>query len=546
MKTPILGLKGRVKPSVINGGALVIEGSWTRNLWLDQGLDQIAETAICECFAVAVKGTGNDPTLEDLTGGSETYSITNGASTITRTAGTRDFTTDDVGKLMRFSTTPFAEFTITAFTDATHVDVSPNADATVSNKKIRLYSVQQTGLEAEVGRTITYSAVSGENKTVKVGNVATHTRTFIFPTEDTLIENVPSTNTYSQTGTTVERESGTRDFTVDDVGSTILFQQSGIEVEITAFTDADTVTVNNSETNLDQPIVLTKANSDKVETPAGTNTYSRAGAVVTRAAGTRDFTSGDVGKIIHFNTSNVEAKITVFTNATTVTVDTSGTLAAQNIRLYGFTDYSEVGFSHSEETDENLNVRVLLDTPVRVYVSTPLRASDQLKLTYECTVTVEPDTATVGSLTGIISDPGNLMSGNKSGKSAIESFAVSVVSTDGNTDLSFADLEPFYEGFAALSLDTEALAPLTTNVRTNGVASVDMTADSYTQGSFLKTFQAIFGLNDAVGTAWRSLMIHDPESGSAIYTFLYDANQKKDGTHTFSVTFQKAWGRDLS
>jgi len=544
MKAFSIGLKGRVKASVVNDGQVVFETPWFRNLWLDQGLNQIASTPICDCFAVAVKGTGTGATSE-APAGTNTYTIANGTTTLTRAAGTRDFTADDVGRLIQLATG--AEFTITAFTDATHVEVFPAAAATATAQAATaIYYVEQVALEEEVGRTSVYSATAGENKTVTVDEVRTFTRTFLFPVEDTLLETVPSTNTYSQATTTVTRVSGTRDFTVDDVGSTIHFLTSGLTAEITAFTDASHVTVGVSQTNAAQAITLTKDNSEKVEEVDGANTYARSGSTVTRSTGTRDFTADDVGKIIHFTDDDVEAIITVFTDAATVTVDASGTLAAQTITLYGFTDYSEVGFSHSEETDANINIRVVLGSPVRVRVATGLRSSDQLKLTYECDLTVSPTTAITTSLASIINDPGNLMSGNKNGKWTIESFATSTVLSNGDTSISFPDLEPFFEGSAALSLDSAALAPLTNKVRSSGTASVSMTGDTYVPGTFYRTFQAFFGLNEAISNNWRSLMIFDPDSQAAIFTFLYDVVQKKDGDHTFNVTFKKSWNRDLS
>jgi hypothetical protein len=541
MKNLTFGLSGRVKAAVINNGIVVSETGWTRNLWLDQGLDRIADTPICQCFEVAAKGTGTTATSE-TPAGSNTYTIANGTSTLTRSAGARDFTVDDVGKLMRLQNDK--EFTITALNSVSSVEVTPNADATSTDKTAVFYHVNQTGLTAEVGRTREYSVTAGENGTETSGQVRTFTRTFIFPTEDTLVEVVPDTNTYSQTGTAVTRVGGTRNFTTDDVGSTITFKDSGLTAVITVWGGATAVTVDVSQSNAAQAITLTKDNEDKTETVTGT--YSRSGTTVTRNTGARDFTSNDVGKYIHFLTDNVEAKITVFTNATTVTVDSSGTIAAQSVKLYGFTDYREIGFSHSDETDDNLNVRVLLGSAVRAYVATGLRASDQLKLTYECDLSVEPNTAVSLNLNTVISDPGNLMSGNKNGSYTIESFATSTVSEDGETDLSFPDLEPYYAGFAALSQNTNALDPFGGTTRDLAVSFVSMEADDYVDGTFRRTYQGLFGLNDAVGTAWRSLMIYDPESNTAVFTFLFNAAQKKDGEHTFNIVFRKTWGRDLS
>lgn len=542
MKTNF-GLKGRIKAFVTNGGVVVRESEWTRNLWLDQGLNNFAETPLCDLFLVAVKGTGTTPTKEDLSASANTYSIADDATTLTRTAGTRDFTVDDIGKLIRFASSPFAEFTISAITDVDEVEVSPAADADVTDEKIVLHNVQQTELTEEVGRTNTYSASSGENSTVTAGNTRTFKRTFVFPTEDTLVESVPSENVYSQAGTTVTRDAGTRDFSADDVGATIRFVESEATALITAFIDASNVTVDPSQTVTGQNITLTTP-SDQTETVTGT--YSRSGATVTRVTGARDFTADDVGKVIHFNDDNVEAFITVFTDASHVDVDETGTLPAQEIVLYGFTDYTEIGFSDSIERDDNLNIRVLLNAPVRVYVSTGLQASDQLKLTYECELSVNPDTSTPGNLSSAINDPGNLMSGNKNGDFAIESFATSTVIADGSTSIAFADLEPFYEGFVALSLSSEVIAPLSNKIRSSGTAFVPMTGGVYDNGSFERNYTGVFGLNDAINNNWRTLMLYDPSSQSSIFAFVFDAAQKKDGNHTLTMTFNKNWGRDLS
>src|SRR5712672_222737 len=104
------------------------------------------------------------------------------------------------------------------------------------------------------------------------------------------------------------------------------------------------------------------------------------------------------------------------------------------------------------------------------------------------------------------------MSANKSGYYVIEGFATSTVQTNGETDTSFADLEPYKDGFAALSLDADVLAPLSGKIRASGVVSVPMTSDPYNAGDFFKTFKGTFGLNDGNNTAIRSLMIADPDT----------------------------------
>lgn len=535
-----LGLTGRVTVQVINGGQ-VVSTHTQRNLWLDQGLNNLAAFPLCQLFEVAVKGTGTTATSEDLTGTANTYSIANGSSAMTRTAGSRDFTVNDVGRLIRF--TDNREFLINGYTSATQVSVSPSASSAVTNLKAKLYYVGQVGLDEEIGRTNSYSQVAGENGTTTAAATRTFKRTFVFDGEDTVSENIPSVNTYSQTGDTVTRVNGSRDFTSDDVGKTLQFLASGNSGQIVSVDAVDAVTVSNTADNPEGNIKLT-GDSGLYENVSGT--YSRSADTITRVSGTRDFTADDIGKIVHFNSANVEATITAVTDASNATVDVSGTLAVQTIRLYGFQDYSEFGFSHLEDSGDNLNIRSVLSSPARAYRSTLLRASDQLKVTYECQLTVSPATSIAGNLTPVSNDPGNQMSGNKSGTYTIETFATSTVQATGETDTSLIDLEPSYEGFAALSTTSDALAPLSSKTRTGNTVSVAMVGDTYTQGMFTRLFTATFGLNDAIGDLWRSLMIFDPDSSLAIFTFLFAVNQKKDGSHVLTVRFRKNWGRDLS
>lgn len=538
-----LGLTGRVIAEVINGGKTVQGPIIVKNLWLDQGLDNAASHPICELFEFAVKGTGNDITKEDLTGTANTYSIPNNSSLLTRAAGTRDFTLADVGKLVRF--TNGKEFHITGLNSVTEVSVSPPASPAITALKITLYSVQQVALETEIGRTNTFSVIPGDNSTTTVTNVRTFKRTFIFDGEDTVSEVVAATNLYTQTGTIINRTAGTRDFTPGDIGKTVTFRNSGQVTTIIGFTDATEVFAGTNVDAPEGPITLTK-DSGLID-PDLTGLYTRAGTTVTRTVdGGRSFSAADVGKVIRFMTDEVEAKITAYTDATHVTVDVSGTLPAQHINFYGFTDYTEIGFSHTDEFGDNLNIRVLLSSALRALRSTPLRASDQVKVTYECTLTVTPSAPVALNLSTLISDPGNAMSGNKNGSYVIETFATSTVAADGSTDVSLVDLEPYYLGYAGLSLDTAALDAFSGKIRENSLATTPMESVDYNEGTFTRVYSGTFGLNEAINNNWRSLMIVDPESRLAAFTFLYTVVQHKDGEHTFTIAFRKTWGRDLS
>lgn len=62
-------------------------------------------------------------------------------------------------------------------------------------------------------------------------------------------------------------------------------------------------------------------------------TFEQTGTTVTRATGTGVFTSGNVNDFIKFATGEI-AKITVFTNSTTVTVDRSQSVAAAALTVY--------------------------------------------------------------------------------------------------------------------------------------------------------------------------------------------------------------------
>jgi hypothetical protein len=464
--------KGQAKVSVTQGGRIVRHTKWQRNLLLDQGLDAIAENPICDIFRVAAKGTGTTPTSE-TPDGANTYTWTLGSQTITRTAGTRDFTIDDVGRLIRF-TVSGKEALITGFNSATSVDVDRLSDATETNKAIKLYYVNQVGLDAEAGRTSTYSLIAAENGTVRgtstLANTQTFTRSFVFDPEPDSVESV-------------------------------------------------------------------------------TGAYSRSGNTVTATGPGRDFVAGDVGKVVAFD-DGTEYVITGVTSITVFTVDkTTGPTASTGVTLYGFTDYTEIGFSHLDEVGDNINIRILLDTPVRAYASTGINPSQQVKVTYKMTLAVTPNTVQPSLSTYVnfpIADTESVMSGNKQGQYVIENVMTSRVGEDGDTDMTDALLDPSEAGSCGLSTDTAALVALAGPVRSAGAVSMDFESDVYVPGTFQRTYRASFLINDAINNAWRSFMLYNPDNGLSAFTFLFRSNQKKDGEHTLSVVLTKSWGRDLS
>jgi hypothetical protein len=388
---------GRAKIQVINhDGSIAESRDWQDNLLLDQGLDRMAVKAICDIFSVAVKGTGVTVTQEDLTGTSNTYSQS--GTTITRTAGTRNFTGADVGRLMKFEDANQSEAHITVINSTTSVDVDVT-NTPFSNQKSVIFYVNQTAMATEAGRTNNYSTVAGDNSTV------------------------------TGTGATINQRTFQRTFVFDP------------------------------------------------------------------------------------ETAN--------------------------------TTYTEVGFSDSMMVAANINIRILLNSGVAVNGPSGGNPGQQLKVTYQMVLTVFPKTAAADN-GSMITDSGNQMSGNKSANSVIESFFTSVVGPDGVTDISNPHLDPYYPSSAALSPVNVALAPFAGTVRGTGANIVDMTADIYTPGSFSNTYEANWGISDASGLVWRSLCIIDTDSGISAFTRLFTSNQTKDGNHSLNFVFEKTWGRALA
>lgn len=256
-----LGLKGRVKVSVLDHtGRTVCERPWQPNLLLDQGMNNLGDgVALANLFLFAAKGVSAGsfaPTKETVPGSN---SFTLSGSVLTRSAGTRDFTSDDIGKLARQADSPNTECIITSVIGVTSVNVRAVGQTSLVNytaKDIILYSVQQVGFSGtqDGSRSSAYGPDTDDNKTTDVSNVRTLRRTFIFDPEVESAEIV--TGAYSRSGTTVTRDSGARDFIVEDEGKFIYFLTAGTLTKITAFTDAAHVTVADSGTIASQSIEL--------------------------------------------------------------------------------------------------------------------------------------------------------------------------------------------------------------------------------------------------------------------------------------------------
>ena len=394
-------------------------------------------------------------------------------------------------------------------------------------------------------------------------------------------------STYQQAGTAVTR-TGYRDFVDADVGRVIKFN-SGAPARIQSHTTSAAV-VDVSQTigpgasaiiySVDQPGLITEthrtssysvASGDNGTTDAASvrtlkrtfvfppeasapitvnNPYSKASNVVTRVSGSvRDFTIDDEGSYIRFPTLGVEYLITTFTNASTVVVnDSAQTISnAASIIIYGRNTYSEIGFSNTLTAGANLNSRIKLASPVSLQTPTAERPGQQMRVTYSLAVTVSPTTSANG--TAPISDPSNIMSGagSKTGAFMVESLAISSVDERGATIYTNAALEPSIPGYVGLSTSFATPAFPSSTARSAGLGFVQAVNLEYTSNSFSQTLSADFGVNDAVGTAKRSILLFsDTANPVAAFVFVFVNNQSKPATAALKLQFKKNWSRTLN
>jgi hypothetical protein len=325
-----------------------------------------------------------------------------------------------------------------------------------------------------------------------------------------------------------------------------------------------------------------------VTTRAGTGNISMSIGDATITSTLATFEAGDVGRVVRWTSgadSGYTAKIVAFTDTTHVEAEVAaaanvaagthdfhyvnqtgltteskrtgdystssgenGTDITSNVvtltRTYVFEPeeanitYNEIGFSDIATAGTNLNIRLdVSGAPIAVL------ENQRLKVTYELTVTVTPDTNQSGTVTVT-----GAMPGSKAASWVIEKVAISLVGINGETDGNSAELEPSVFGFCAFSSDTTALTALTGAVQlSSNVSYVELDPeDDYVAGAFTWTYVGIFDLEDSNRTDLRSLAIYDPENRYSIFRILFNNAQTKDSDHSFTVRYRKTWGRELS
>lgn len=170
---PKLRLQGRFCPQVVENGKVIRDYGFQKNLILDNGMNNIATSEICELFEKCISGTGT--TAQKVDSGSTTISKT--GTTVTSSASF--FASGDVGKLLKWDTGE--EHRITSYTNATTVEVA--ASGTIASAQFTMWNVALTALAAVHADHSAYLTGTGNCETTRIGATLTHRRTYDFPAE---------------------------------------------------------------------------------------------------------------------------------------------------------------------------------------------------------------------------------------------------------------------------------------------------------------------------------------------------------------------------
>lgn len=169
------------RASVIDAsmGAEVCALPRKKNLILDAGLDRVATEKWQDCIRYAAAGSDATPTRRD----SGAVTVSRAGTTLTASAGW--FVPADVGRLFKFNTGQ--EVKISAYTSATQVTTTTSG--VIAASAGTMWSVNQTGLLAEIVRTNIYGTAGGDNSVTLEGGAGTITqrRTFVFAPETALV-----------------------------------------------------------------------------------------------------------------------------------------------------------------------------------------------------------------------------------------------------------------------------------------------------------------------------------------------------------------------
>jgi hypothetical protein len=121
---------------------------WGRNMILNNGMDHVATTVWCECFTYGIAGTGVTPTNRI----SSEVTADQSGTAVTATVGSFTFTSGDIANMIKWDSGQEAR--ITGYTSGQSVTVTTSQS--VPSGPFTVYHTNQTGLTAEVKRSINY------------------------------------------------------------------------------------------------------------------------------------------------------------------------------------------------------------------------------------------------------------------------------------------------------------------------------------------------------------------------------------------------------
>lgn len=308
-----------------------------------------------------------------------------------------------------------------------------------------------------------------------------------------------------------------------------------------------------------------------------------------------DFTAnsavGDMIKMTTGASSGTEVRITAVTDADTVEYTPSGTISSGEFIVYrtsqvglsvevkrnnawndaaGYLDntyvsntqimlrtyefsaevgsvtYEEIGISSSGSAGNNLFSRIKLVTGVS------LIATQQLRVSYELTITMEPDTLTAKTfnITGWPVAPAT----DTDGDERWQLRGLATVGASGNSgDFTqspspHSPMEPTGSGRIFISpVSTAPAAFGSSSDYSAGSTSKAFSLTSYTALNFFRDKTVTFTVLEAVGTTFRSMGICQIGGAtSACFACVFDQAQTKANTHTLTLTFRFTVGRVLA
>lgn len=325
---------------------------------------------------------------------------------------------------------------------------------------------------------------------------------------------------------------------------------------------------------------------------SGTLTAAQFGTNVTLSGSVFTDTATDAGKVIKWDTNETAMVVTVL-DPTAVTVNNSGTVAADEFRVfntnqmglaaelkrtnnyltgspytdselignnlvmrrtYDFTeesvtvDYSEIALGWDTGPTDNF-ARILLAAPVTVL------PDQQLRVVYELTVEILPaaNSAETAAIGGWPVAPAVTTNGTQ----ATQFIGLAYVDTNGNAqpnyDAGFTANEPSQLSSVGIFVSADGTAPNAFGSSVNRVAIAAVAATgTYTAGNYYVDKTALFDTSTGNGTDIFSMGYgyHNPNLFSAgsntTLVFVFDEAQTKENTRSLGLTWRFSWTRSLS